>query len=648
MAIVKMKHLRLAAMQSDREELLRLLQRMGCVEIDEPEVDWSDPQWAGLSRPEGEGLSAARERKSAGEHALEVLKRYAPAKGGLLKSRPVLTEGELFAPQACAQAQQAVEQINDTERRITALRAQQIKLQGQKTALAPWLPLEIPLNTQSTREVVVQFGTVPAAIELSQLESAVAQVSELAQLTQAGTDRESRYLLLVCHASAEEAVLEALKEHSWSRANLREWSGTAAENDARIDRELAQTAQELAEAEQTLAQQGGLRDAVTQDIERSSVEMNREEARGRLLDTQSAFFLEGWIPAGRWEEARQKLAAFPCACQAEDPAEEEYAKVPVQLENNWFTRPLNMVTDMYSLPAYGSLDANPLMAPFFILFYGMMMADMGYGLLMIIAALVVIKKTKPNGATMRYMMPLMALCGVSTFIWGALTGGFFGDLLPQMAMLINPNTTFTALPALFSPLDDALAVLVGSLVLGVVQIFVGMGVSMYKQFKRGEVMAALCGEGAWFLAFILAGGGIALGQVQAGMIAALVVIVLTQGYGKKGIVGKIMGIGGSLYNNITGYFSDIMSYSRLMALMLAGAVVAQVFNKLGAITGNVVTFLIIAMIGNALNFALNLLGCFVHDMRLQCLEFFGRFYEDGGKPFRPMNMETKNIDIVKE
>ncbi len=188
----------------------------------------------------------------------------------------------------------------------------------------------------------------------------------------------------------------------------------------------------------------------------------------------------------------------------------------------------------------------------------------------------------------------------------------------------------------------------GSLALGVVQIFTGMAINMYKQIKRGEVMAALCNEGAWYLVFILVGGGIALGMVPQGLIAALVVLILTQGYGKKGIVGKIMGIFGSLYNGITGYFSDIMSYSRLMALMLAGAVVAQVFNKLGAITGNVVSFVLIAMIGNALNFALNLLGCFVHDMRLQCLEYFGRFYEDGGKSFQPLNINTKFVDVSTE
>ena len=137
-------------------------------------------------------------------------------------------------------------------------------------------------------------------------------------------------------------------------------------------------------------------------------------------------------------------------------------------------------------------------------------------------------------------------------------------------------------------------------------------------------------------------------QIKIALIVIVVILVLTQGYGKKGIVGKLMGIGGSLYNNITGYFSDILSYSRLMALMLAGAVIAQVFNTLGAITGNIVTFLLISLIGNALNFALNLLGCFVHDMRLQCLEFFGRFYEDGGKPFKPLKMETDYVNVVKE
>ena len=85
-----------------------------------------------------------------------------------------------------------------------------------------------------------------------------------------------------------------------------------------------------------------------------------------------------------------------------------------------------------------------------------------------------------------------------------------------------------------------------------------------------------------------------------------------------------------------------------MALMLAGAVIAQVFNTLGAMTGLIPTFILISFVGNALNFALNILGCYVHDMRLMCLEFFGRFYEDGGKAFRPLDISTQYVDIVKE
>lgn len=648
MAIVKMKHLRLVAMQEDREEILHLLQRMGCVEIDEPRVDWSDPVWAELGRPSGESLSAARERKSASEQALTILKRYAPEKGGMFRERPVLTEAQLFEPQVCQQAAQAVQSINHTQQRIATLQAQKTKLEGQKAVLAPWLSLDVPLDTESTKEVFIGFGTVPASVDLMALKGALLAESDLVELTAAGSDREYHYLLLVYHASAEEAVTEIMRENGWSKANLRDWTGTAAENDRRIDQELAQTAAELKQAEQELAAQGGQMENIYQEIDRSAVDIKREDARSHLLDTQKTFFLEGWIPAEYWEKAEKNLEKFDCAYQVEDPAPEEYPEVPVQLKNNWFTRPLNMVTEMYSLPAYGSLDPNPLMAPFFIFFYGFMMADMGYGLLMILASLFVMKKVKPNGPTMRYMFPLLGLGGVSTFIMGALTGGFFGDLLPQMAMLINPNTTFTALPALFSPLDDALPVLIGSLVIGLVQIFTGMAVSMYRKIKAGDVMDALCNEGAWYLVFILFGVGFVIGQLKLALVAIVVLLVLTQGYGKKGIVGKLMGIGGSLYNNITGYFSDILSYSRLMALMLAGAVIAQVFNTLGALTGNVITFFIISMVGNALNFALNLLGCYVHDMRLQCLEYFGRFYEDGGKAFQPMAYDTKYVDIVKE
>ncbi|MCI8990140.1 MAG: V-type ATP synthase subunit I [Lawsonibacter sp.] len=646
MAIEKMKHLRMVAMASDREDLLRKLQHMGCVEIVQPEADPEDPLWASLARPDTGGLAAAHEEQLQAERALEVLKRYAPAKSGFLAPRPSVPEKDLLNPEQTRQGMSLAQEVHGLDRRLSAVRAEQTKLEAQKEALRPWLNLDLPLETGSTPQVVFQLGTLPASLPMNQAEGEVQAAGELAELTEVSASRESHYCTLVCHASQGDVVLETLKNLGWSRANLRDWTGTAAENLERLEQETRALKEEAASIEEKLSGMGDRNAPLQKMADLACINVSREEARSRLMDTGETFLLEGWVPSERWPALERELSAYPCAVEAADPAPEEYPQVPVKLKNNWFTKPLNMVTDMYSLPAYGSLDPNPLMAPFFILFYGMMMADMGYGLIMMLASVVVIKKAKPDGATMRYMMPLLGLCGVSTFLWGAATGGFFGDLIPQLVQLMNPGSTF-ALPKLFDPLDKAVNVLVGALVLGVVQIFTGMAVSMYKQIKAGETMAALCGEGAWFLVFILAGAAAVSGQIIPCVAAILVVLALTQGYGKKGIVGKLMGIAGSLYNNVTGYFSDILSYSRLMALMLAGAVTAQVFNTLGAMTGNVIAFFIIAMVGNALNFALNILGCFVHDMRLQCLEYFGRFYEDGGKPFRPLDLDTKYYKVVK-
>ena len=646
MAIVKMKRLRLFGLRSDRESLLRLLQKMGCVEIDEPAIDLTDPNWAALAKPDGRGLAAAREQNTLLNNALTTLGAYYKPKGGLLKARPEVSEGEFFDDAAYDAGLKTARAILDAERKVAALTAERSKLQVQKTAVAPWLSLDVPLEMEGSENTSLVFGTIPVKADFAAMEAAVAEASELSCLYYASADQDLHYFLLLCHVTAEEACVEAMREFGFSRSNLRGWAGTPVENDRMLDNQLAALEDSLHEAKKLIVSFGPERDALRQCVDRAAQEIAREEAEGRLVDTADAFFMSGWVPAESENELGELLGGFTCAWETEEPVAEEYPEVPVQLKNNWLTRPLNMVTDMYSLPAYGSLDPNPLMAPFFIFFYGFMMADMGYGLLMMLAALVIMKKTKPKGPTVRHMIPLLGLCGVSTFIMGALTGGFFGDLIPQLVEMVSGKEI--ALPALFSPLDDALAVLIGSLAIGVVQIFTGMGINMYKQIKRGEVMAAICNEGAWFAVFILFAVGLLIGQLGIAGIAIAVILVLTQGYGKKGIVGKLMGIGGSLYNNITGYFSDILSYSRLMALMLAGAVIAQVFNTLGGITGNVITFFIISMIGNALNFALNLLGCYVHDMRLQCLEYFGRFYEDGGKPFRPLAFITKYVDINKE
>lgn len=643
MSIVKMKHLRLMGLGQDREELLRLLQRMGCVEIDEPDVDRSDPEWAALGRSDGAALARAMERRGEAERALAALKRHAPEKGG---QRGALTERELFDPERLARGEEAARSVLEAERTLAALNTQREKLQGELEELLPWLGLDVPLDTPSTREVTVQLGTLPASIELSEAEAALPSEAVLAH---AGSNAEHHYVLLMYHNSVRENVSDALKELGWAKAQTRNWTGTAMENERRIRDEGKKVEEEITRTREKLAALGAARDDLQGLADCSAVEVLREEGASRLLDTQNTFFLEGWVPKDNWNAVTEALEGFACAFELTDPAPEDYEKVPVKLKNNWFTRPLNMVTEMYVYPAYDGLDPNPLMAPFFILFFGLMMADMAYGLLMLLGGWFLLKKMKAKG-TMGHMGGLLVLCGVSTLIFGALTGGFFGDFIPQLAKLIDPNSN-VQLPYLFTPLTDTLAILVGSLALGALQIITGMAISVVYKCRNGEWANALWGEITWWI--VLTGAALAIlgiGNV-AGYPVVLYVGIVMLVYGStrnaKGF-GKVSALIGAVYNGVSGYFSDILSYARLMALMLAGAVIAQVFNTLGSVTGSVVGFVVISLIGNALNLALNLLGCYVHDLRLQCLEFFGRFYKEGGRQFRPMAFETKYVDIKEE
>lgn len=644
--IVKMKKLRVIAMADERKRLMDGLLHLGCMEISEPADKLADPEWSALLRREGSALTQRKLELTEVHNALDAIGRYGKAKEKALHLRPEVTEQAFLDNESAAKADAASREINDTLKFLAQLQSDENRMRALRASLEPWEALDVPLEHHGTAHTVGHLEVCPAGVDLNAVRAALDAAEAAAELFEISADKQQRYAYLLCLRSEEEKVQEILRGFGFSVTVFSIPQGTAKENIAHEDELIARNQAQQKDAVEALEKCEGDRDTLRLYADRLTTEALREENVESLLTDGTIVFFEGWAPAEKLGEVGELLDDCGCAWEAEDPSEDDVPNVPVALKNNWFTRPLNMVTDMYSLPSYKGVDPNPLMSFFFILFYGVMMADMGYGLVMILMSLVVIKKSKPNGPTMRNMMPLMGYCGVATFIMGALTGGFFGDFIPQLLKLINPASTFT-MPALFNPLDDAVTALIGSLVLGVIHIFFGMGVSVSMKVRRGQVMDALCNEGAWYLVFALGAAAVLTGnKVFIWIILAL--LVLTQGYGKQGVVGKLMGIAGSLYSNVTGYFSDILSYSRLMALMLAGAVIAQVFNTIGSLTNNVVAFFIISMAGNALNFALNLLGCYVHDMRLQCLEFFNRFYEDGGKPFRPLSIQTKYVDIVKD
>lgn len=647
MAIVTMRHLRLIGLQAEREDMLRRLQHLGCLEITEPEPASDDPLLEKLRIPEAAELQRIREQYTAAEQALQTLTDHTPKEKNALEPLPFIDEQALTDESQLADGKSAAERLNRCREELASLQSRSEKLAAEEAQLLPWESLTMPLECATTEKVLIQMGTLPAVAPPEQIREALEAAGDLYEFREVSVDRERRYAVLTVHISQAEDHVAAVKALGWSRVAPGDRRGTAGENLAALRREQAELAERKAALEQEIAKCADQKPELRQLSDASRIEMDRGEAKGRTRETAETFLLEGWFPAENTKELEMLLEGCTCAWQMTDPVPEDYPRVPVKLKNNRFTGPLNMVTEMYSLPAYGSLDPNPYMAPFFILFYGIMMADMGYGLLMIAASLLVLKKKQPTGGN-RNFFALLGLCGISTFILGAMTGGFFGDFIPQLVKLFNPESTFTWFwQPLFSPINDIIMVMLGSLALGCVQILVGMVIGFIYKLRHGEIAEALCEEAAWW---VIIGCGVALGVTgnKVFLWVLLAVLVISQSYGKKGIGGKIVGIGGSIYNHITGYFGDILSYVRLMALMLAGAVIAQVFNTLAAIPGNLIIFFVISILGNALNFALNLLGCYVHDMRLQCLEFFKYFYRDGGRAFRPVAAEPKYYRIAEQ
>lgn len=642
MAIVKMKKLKLMVASPQREELLRGLMLLGCVEVSEPSAGLKELEF--LNQAESSDLIRLRTEHTALNNAIELLKKYAKEKGGLLSPLPEVTSAQLLDETNLKQTMDKADRVihlDDTIRRLTA---EETVKHTDIVALTPWADLDLPLDCSGTETSALVLGTLPGTVDFAQAASALAEATERAELFTVSGEKALNYVAMVCYREDLEAAQLALRPLGFAAVNFTDYKGTAAENIKAAETALAEMAAEKERCTQEIVDLAQFRGDIKLCADTLATKVARAEASSRLMCTENVSVLEGWVPAENEETMAVVLEKFDCAWSTEDPTEEDYPVVPVKLKNGIFSRCLNAVTEMYSLPAYNGIDPNPYMAPFFIFFYGMMMADMGYGLLMVLATAVMLKVKKPNGM-LKHFCELFFFCGISTIAWGAVTGGFFGDAPVQVARILNPETTWAGLPYLISPLEDTVTILIGAVALGFVHIVTGMAIGFVYNIKTKNYIAAFNDQLTWWVVF--AGiGCFVLGLGPWVLAVGGVMIVVGSFLAGEGL-GKITGIFGALYNNITGYFGDLLSYARLMALMLAGSVIAQVFNTIGAIPGNLIIFLLISIVGNALNLGLNLLGCFVHDLRLQCLEFFGKFYMDGGIAFRPLEMKTKYVNVSK-
>lgn len=649
MAILKMKKLRLMAVRSRKDELLRELIRHGCVEFSELEDQVQNSDMEAILSRESSDAAALKSQLTSLNHAIALLDTYAPKKGKLLSAKPELEDVVFLDDTGLTGALKFAETIEGYDARIKRISAEESRQRSIIDSLQPWLGLDLPLNTEGTERCGVLMGTVPVKMELSAVQAALSEVDEESELFQVNEDKRDRYLLLVAMKEKIPAMQECLRGFGFAVSALGGMKGTAKECLSAANEALKELAAEKDACAQSIVAEAVRRDELKLAADRVSTRIALAEADEKLYGTQSTVVMEGWIPEEKEEELVKVFEQFGCAWETMEPEESEYPEVPVKLKNNKLTNAMNMVTDMYSLPAYGSLDPNPLMAPFFILFYGLMMADMGYGLIMIIAALVAMKKVKPRKGTLSFCQ-LLLYGGISTFAIGAITGGFFGDSLAQIGTMLGKPEGWGQLPTLFSPMNDSMLVLILSLILGLIHLNTGMVINVYKKCKRGQVADAVWEEGSLWIILV----GIVLAVLKLGnvygipvvLVLGIVMLLFGSSRNAKGF-GKLAAVGGTIYNTVTGWFGDILSYSRLMALMLAGSVIASVFNTIGAIANNIFVFIPIFLLGHTLNFLLNLLGCYVHDLRLQCLEFFGKFYEDGGRPFKPLEVRTNYYNVAE-
>ena len=659
-----MQKLRLIAVQSQKKALLEDLLKLGCVEISEPEIDLEGL----MDTFKGKRDDGAMERRSQQIkilNALKVLDQYAPVKKGLLTPKPEAEKSEFLSEEDLRKALTAAEHILEMDGEIRSTSAKESRERSLLESLIPWENLDLPLECRGTRTCDVLLGAVPATVTAMEAEGTLSELA--ADVTEISADNSDRYIAVVYRRELREDVLAALRDVNFSQVSFGNLTGTAKENISLCNQRLKSLAEEKQKTADLLKAEGGKRAMLEMGADTAGTSINLCEAAEKLRNTDSIAVLQGWTPAEKEAELKKVFERYDCAWELLEPTEEEYPQVPVKLKNNAFTNSMNMVTNMYSLPAYGTVDPNPLMAPFFILFFGLMMADIGYGILLIIAGLVAMKKLKPRGGALATWQ-LVLYGGISTLIMGILTGGCFSDVVDRLCELSGSSFRMWSL---FSAEQQSTGVLVGSMILGLLHLNTGMAVSFHMKKKAGNLADGIFEEGSLWV--MLLGGVLYALPLLPGLLnmsfavpaavgkAGLVILIvgiamLLFGAGRhsKGF-GKVTAAFGAIYNTATGWFGDVLSYSRIMALMLAGGVVGKVFNNValmpatskGLNAGTFLVFLIIFLLGHTMNFGLNILGCYVHDLRLQCLEFFGKFYQDGGKPFRPLNF-SENYRQVKE
>jgi len=651
MAIVKMDKISLIALQKDRNEIIDSLMKMGVVQIEDIDADNSENGLSGLIAKSGDEekvieLDTQIEKVKA---TIDYLSAFNTKKKGFFESKRVVEKNELNEIiKNKSDLWDIIENIDSLNEQLSLLRSDENRLSNLIASLEPWENLSIPLEVSSTKYTLVSHGVVPVTVDAEALKSELAELAPQSYIEKVNRDKDQSYISVIYHISCGDVVTEILKKYGFSKVSFTGLTGTPAANIADAKRQIAEIKEKRKNIQKKIKEFADSRDKLEVFHDYLEIQRDKVKVLSNMAKTDKTFILEGWLPSEKSSEVKSMISQnWECVLQIRPSEEGE--DHPILLRNNSLVRPFEVITEMYSLPNPREIDPNAVMAPFYFVFFGMMVSDAGYGLVLALITGIMLKKFKLQGMAQK-MISMLFFGGISTFIWGALFGGWFGNVVEAVT-----SGKFTIPPIWFNPLDDPIRLLIWSFIFGALHIFAGMGIKAYMLIKDGHVLDALFDIIPWYfvitgLGMLVVGGIIgSIGKYMA--IIGAVVLVLTQGRAEKNIIKRLFKGILSLYG-VTGYLSDILSYSRLLALGLSTGVVATVINTMGTLfgfnIGGIILFIIVFIIGTVFNIAINALGAYVHTSRLQYVEFFGKFYEGGGKGYEPFKIKTKytNINII--
>ena len=653
-----MKKVRIIALREDRKRILEHLQDSSLIMIKK-----QSKAKEGFSKIDMTSQMQVFERNvNLTEQALKILDEYSKEKKGLLSSfagRKEIDPDEIGVIASNAgEVIKVSNKIVELYKKIADNSTEQIRIKTNLAQLEAWKNLDIPLNTGDTKSTAVFIGSLPSAYDEASLKAEIAKENPKLEFELEIISSQNNMTCFILFAPISQRLMaeDVLRTMGFSRP-MSPTSRTPKAKAQRLKEKSEKLKADSEKAAEKIASYADRREDIkfTQDYFR--IRTDKYNVINELDQTRHVFVVNGYIPDEDVEKL-QKLCDRIAVCYLEFEDADDDA--PVKLKNNRFSRPAQSILTMYATPSHADVDPTPLLAFFFYFFFGMMFSDAGYGLLMVVAIGIVLKVFKPD-EKMRNNLKLFQYCGVSTIFWGLVFGSIFGDAPATLYTFFTGNkiTMAQILPwPTIDPQKDALMLMLISIAFGLIHILVGMGCKFYICFKQKDYAAAFFDTGLWMLLLVgiaVMAAGMATSQLvmTIGIVIAVscaVGLVLTQGRSKKGI-GKLVGGLASLYD-ITSYISDLLSYSRLLALGLTTGVMAQVFNMLASMFGTGVVgcifMIVIMLLGHAINIGLNALGSYVHTMRLQYVEMFSKFYEGGGQEFEPFSLNSKYIKIQED